>query len=104
MPNWSFLPTAQALDLQERAGRPILELLKASLREKHLLLLLDNFEQVASASSDRSAELLTACPKLKMLVTSRMALHVRAEQELAVPPLALPNPEHLPDLVRTVAI
>ena len=80
---------AQSLDLQERADQPILELLKASLREKHLLLLLDNFEQVVSAAL-QVAELLAVCPKLKILVTSRMALHVRAEQEFAVPPLALP--------------
>jgi predicted ATPase len=45
------------------------------------------------------AELLAACPKLKILVTSRMVLHVRAEQEFAVPPLTLPDPKHLPDLV-----
>ncbi len=89
---------AQSLDLQERADQPILELLKASLREKHLLLLLDNFEQVVSAAL-QVAELLAVCPKLKILVTSRMALHVRAEQEFAVPPLALPDPKHLPDLV-----
>ena len=90
--------TAQALDLQERAGQPILELMKASLREKQMLLLLDNFEQVVRAAL-QVAELLAACPKLKILVTSRMALHVRAEQEFAVPPLALPDPKHLPDLV-----
>ena len=90
--------TAQALDLQERAGQPILELLKASLREKQMLLLLDNFEQVVRAAL-QVAELLVACPKLKILVTSRMALHVRAEQEFAVLPLALPDPKHLPDLV-----
>ena len=45
------------------------------------------------------AELLAACPKLKILVTSRMRLHVRAEQEFAVPPLALPDPKRLPDPV-----
>ena len=90
--------TAQALDLQERAGQPILELLKASLREKQMLLLLDNFEQVVRAAL-QVADILAACPKLKILVTSRMALHVRAEQEFAVPPLAMPDPKHLPDLV-----
>jgi len=90
--------TAQALDLQERAGQPILELLKASLREKQMLLLLDNFEQVVRAAL-QVADILAACPKLKILVTSRMALHVRAEQEFAVPPLALPDPKHLPELV-----
>src|SRR6266568_2444785 len=67
---------AQAFDIKEIGGQPILELLKASLREKHLLLLLDNFEQVVHAAL-QVAELLAACPQLKILVTSRMALHVR---------------------------
>ena len=75
---------AQALEIKEVGGQPILELLKTSLREKQMLLLLDNFEQVVRAAL-QVAELLAACPKLKILVTSRMALHVRAEQEFAVP-------------------
>ena len=45
------------------------------------------------------ADLLAACPKLKIIVTSRMALHLRAEQEFAVFPLTLPDPKRLPDLV-----
>src|SRR5207249_215493 len=89
---------AQVLDVKEWGERPILELLKASLREKQMLLLLDNFEQVVRAAS-AVAELLAACPKLKILVTSRMALHVRAEHEFAVPSLALPNPKRLPALL-----
>src|SRR6266446_2868483 len=89
---------AQAFDIKEIGGQPILELLKASLREKHLLLLLDNFEQVVRAAL-QVAELLAACPQMKILVTSRMALHVRAEQEFAVPPLTLPDLKRLPDLV-----
>jgi predicted ATPase/class 3 adenylate cyclase/DNA-binding CsgD family transcriptional regulator len=89
--------TAQALDVKEIGDQPLLELLKASLREKHLLLLLDNFEQVVLAAL-QVAELLATCPKLKIMATSRMALHVRAEQEFAVPPLAVPDPKHLPDL------
>ncbi len=69
-----------------------------SLRDKHLLLLLDNFEQVVSAAS-QVTNLLADCPKLKIVVTSREVLHVRGEQEFAVPPLAVPNPKHVPDLV-----
>jgi len=61
------------------------------LRDKQLLLLLDNFEQVM--------DLLAACPKLKVVVTSRAVLHVRGEQEFALPPLAVPDPSHMPDLV-----
>jgi len=93
------LPTlAQTLDIKESAELPLLELLKSSLHLKHLLLLLDNFEQVVLAAL-QVAELLAACPKLKIMVTSRMALHVSAEQEFAVPPLMLPDPKHLPALV-----
>jgi len=93
------VPTiAQTLGLQETGDQPLLDLLKAYLREKHLLLLLDNFEQVVSAAL-LVADLLAACPKLKVLVTSRVVLHMRAEQEFAVPPLALPDLKRLPDLV-----
>jgi predicted ATPase/DNA-binding CsgD family transcriptional regulator len=93
------VPTiAQALTVKEVAGQPLLALLKAYLHEKHLLLVLDNFEQVIGAAV-QVADLLTACQNLKMLVTSRMVLHVRGEQEFAVPPLAVPDARHLPDLV-----
>ncbi len=93
------IPTvAQALTIKEIAGQSILDLLKSFLREKHLLLLLDNFEQVVPAAV-QVAELLPVCPELKIMVTSRMPLHVRAEHEFPVPPLALPDPRHMPDLV-----
>jgi class 3 adenylate cyclase len=80
---------AQALDVKEMAEHLLLDLLQAFLREQQLLLLLDNFEQVISA----------ACPQLKVLVTSRMVLHVQAEQEFAVPSLSLPDPRHLPEVM-----
>lgn len=55
------------------------------------MLLLEIFEQVLPAAPE-VAELLAACPGLKILVTSSAALHVRGEQEFPVPPLALPEP------------
>ncbi len=88
----------QTLGISDLSGQPPLTLLTAALKDKQMLLLLDNFEQVVSAAS-QVADLLAACPKLKIVVTSRMVLHVRAEHEFAVPPLALPDPTHLPDLV-----
>ena len=88
---------AQTLGIQEVAGQSLLERLTEGLQQKQLLLLLDNFEQVLGAA-DHVADLLAACPELKMLVTSRERLHVRAEYEFAVPPLALPDPRHLPEL------
>ncbi len=88
---------AQTLGLREVAGQPLLEHLKRELHQKQLLLVLDNFEQVVSAAP-QLVDLLAACPRLKLLVTSREVLHVRAEREFAVPPLALPDPKHLPEL------
>jgi predicted ATPase/class 3 adenylate cyclase len=93
------VPTiAQTLGVKEVAEHPLLELVSAFLREKQVLLLLDNFEQVVEAAEQVSA-LLASCPQLKVLVTSREVLHVRGEQEFAVPPLALPDPKRLPDLL-----
>ena len=58
-------------------------------------MLLDNFEQVLAAAP-LVAELLAACPRLKCLVTSRVALHLSGEHEFPVPPLALPDPKRPP--------
>ena len=93
------VPTiAQTLKLKETREQPLPDLLKTSLRDKRLLLLLNNFEQVVSAAP-QVADLFAACPKLKVMVTSRAMLHMRGEQEFTVPPLAVPDPKHLPDLV-----
>lgn len=94
------IPTiAQTVALKETANQPLFDLLKAYLRDRHLLLLLDNFEQVASAAV-QVTDLVAACSKLKVIVTSREVLHVRGEHEFAVPPLAVPNPTHVHDLAR----
>ncbi len=82
---------AQALGLPELGDRPVSEQLAAVLREKDLLLLLDNFEQVVDAAP-AVAELLGACPGLKALVTSRAVLRVDGEHDFPVPALALPDP------------
>src|SRR6266436_573771 len=88
---------AQTLGIGESSGFPLFPLLEAALKEKKLLLLLDNFEQVVDAAV-MLAELLAACPRLKIVVTSRTRLHVRAEHEFAVPPLSVPSLKQLPDL------
>ncbi len=88
----------QTLSIKEVGGQSPLGQLKAGLKDKQMLLLLDNFEQVVDAAVV-VAELLVACPKLKIMVTSRVVLHVQAEREYAVPSLSLPDPKHLPDLV-----
>jgi predicted ATPase/DNA-binding SARP family transcriptional activator len=86
---------AHALGVQEETSRPIRELLIDHLREKQMLLLLDNFEQVVAAGLLVS-ELLAAAPRLKVLVTSRAALRLRGERRFPVSPLAVPEPRCLP--------
>jgi predicted ATPase/DNA-binding CsgD family transcriptional regulator len=89
------LPTlAHALGVREGDGQ-LLEHLQVQLGEQEKLLLLDNFEQLVAASP-QLAELLGVCPHLSMLVTSRTALRLHGEQEVAVQPLALPDRGHLP--------
>ncbi len=88
---------AQALGVAESAGRSIHDSLKEYLQARHLLLVLDNFEQVISATP-LLVELLAACRQLTLLVTSREGLRVRGEREYPVPPLALPNLTELPPL------
>src|SRR5436305_1875432 len=87
------IPTiAHSLGLMESGSQPVLELLKLSQRDKHRLLVLDNFEHVIEASPLLS-ELLEACPDVKILVTSREVLRLRGEHQFAVSPLALPDPK-----------
>jgi predicted ATPase/serine/threonine protein kinase len=83
----------QTLGIWEAGGQSPLELLKKNLQDSFsapMLFLLDNFEHLVRGSAVVS-ELLTMGPNLKILVTSRAALHVYGEREFPVPPLALPD-------------
>ena len=85
-----FAPTvAHALGLPDTGNKPPFDLLLKQLREKELLLVLDNFERVATAAL-LLVRLLSGCPRLKALVTSRIALGVRDEQRFVVQPLETP--------------
>ena len=79
---------AQALGLRESTEGEISEQVAIFLQEKHLLLVLDNFEQILEAASS-VAELLSTCPRLSVLVTSRVPLRLRTEQSLPLAPLPL---------------
>ena len=89
------LAIAQTIGLRVPSAQVALERLKDHLRQKHLLLLLDNFEQVLDAAS-QLAELLSAATNTQILVTSRVVLRLSGEQEFPVPPLAVPDLQHLP--------
>ena len=86
---------AQALGLVD-PGTGVLERLADHIGGKSILLVLDNFEQVNDAAP-QIAELLARAPKLSVLATSRSPLRVYGEREYPVPPLAVPDPKHLPD-------
>ncbi|MFL5734300.1 MAG: ATP-binding protein [Chloroflexia bacterium] len=85
------LTVAATLQLRETPGTPVLLTLKTHLRGKKMLLVLDNFEHLIPAGP-AMYELLTACPDLKALITSRAPLGLRNEQEFLVSPLAMPEP------------
>jgi predicted ATPase len=90
------LPTiAQTLGLREAPNTTVLQSLQQYLREREMLLVLDNFEQVVVAASLVSALLVTA-PRLKVLITSREVLQIQGEQEFPVPVLALADLKQLP--------
>jgi predicted ATPase/DNA-binding CsgD family transcriptional regulator len=88
---------ARALGLRDESTQPPRPLLKLYLQARRMLLLLDNFEQVIAAAP-LVAELLATSPGLKIVCTSREVLHVRGEHEYAVPPLALPDLQRLPEV------
>jgi predicted ATPase len=87
--NTVLVAIARATGLDEVIDHTLQEELAKVLGDRQALLLLDNFEQVAEAAGS-VAKLLSDCPRLKVLVTSREALHVRAEQVYPVSPLTLP--------------
>lgn len=98
--------TAQVLGVRDTGVQPLQVTLAASLRARRALLVFDNFEQVTAAAPIVS-DLLGSCPELRVLVTSRVPLHLRGEHEFPVPPLALPvgrlTPDALPPSVMLFA-
>jgi predicted ATPase/class 3 adenylate cyclase len=80
------LELAHVLGIEEMPMQPIIEALKAGLAGRRTLILFDNFEHVGQAAS-LLADLLAACPRLKLLVTSREPLRIAAERQYPVPPL-----------------
>jgi predicted ATPase/DNA-binding XRE family transcriptional regulator len=83
---------AQTLGIASGGGQSLRDSLLAYLRDKQMLLLLDNFEHVAAAAP-AVAEFLSTCPALTVLVTSRVPLHLRGEQLFPVPPLPVGTEE-----------
>ena len=95
---------AQALGVQDSGSVPVTAILADWARPRHLLLVLDNMEQVVDAAFPWLAELLGSCPRLKVLATSRIALDIAGEQRLRVLPLAVPGPHAIDRLDRYASI
>lgn len=103
---------ARTLSLAINSNRPTLDLVAERIGSQKVLMILDNFEQVVTAAPV-VADLLRACPELRMVVTSRAALHVSGEQEYQVPGLPTPpdisrlsllERENLPAAIRNPAV
>ncbi|HEX6062560.1 MAG TPA: adenylate/guanylate cyclase domain-containing protein, partial [Candidatus Limnocylindria bacterium] len=88
---------AHSLGVQVSGSELPIDRVSEHLRDKTLLLVLDNFEQILAAAPNISA-LLSAAPGLKVVTSSRAPLRISGEQELPVPPLELPDPDRLPSI------
>jgi predicted ATPase/class 3 adenylate cyclase len=98
------LPTVAAqLGLRAAPASPVRDVLIDYVKQRQILLVLDNFEQIIQAATT-VGELLAAALRLRVLVTSREPLRIAGEQEYPVPPLALPSGRagRAPDELRNV--
>ncbi|MDH6286109.1 protein kinase domain-containing protein [Rhodococcus opacus] len=87
---------AAALGLRDQSARPSHEVLVEFLAPREVLLVLDNCEQVVAAAAKLAEILLRVCPRLRILATSREPLGIGGETALLIPPLPVPDPDHLP--------
>jgi len=96
---------AQVLAVRDEPGRPLVDTLCAHVRDRKLLIILDNCEHLVAASAHLANALLRSAPDVRILATSREALHIQGEQTYAVLPLAVPGRNAPPqDLVRSEAV
>jgi predicted ATPase/transcriptional regulator with XRE-family HTH domain len=96
-PDLVITTIANSLGIQESGAMLLADLVKVRLREKHILLLLDNFEQIAAGASVVE-ELLAACTDVKVVVTSRAVLQLPGEHLFHVSPLKLPDVKRLSNM------
>ena len=87
---------ARVLTIKEQPGRSMTETLARDLAATEMLLIVDNCEHLVEACERLASTLLYSCPKVRILATSRESMGVAGETVLLVPPLSLPDPDHLP--------
>jgi predicted ATPase/DNA-binding CsgD family transcriptional regulator len=89
---------ASSLGLHDDPGRPILETLTFFLRDRQVLLVLDNCEHLLEACARLADTLLRSCPRVRILASSREPLGIAGEAVFSVPSLSFPDPDHLPPI------
>jgi predicted ATPase/class 3 adenylate cyclase len=88
--------TAIAIGLRDEPQRPVIDMLCDFLREKKMIIILDNCEHLIEACAQFADTLLHACPQIRILASSREALGIAGETTYLVPSLALPHIQNLP--------
>ncbi len=101
-PSFVLTAIAQALGVRDRGRHTLLDDIARALGDEPTLLILDNFEQIIDAAPT-IVTLLTRCPRLTCLVTSRSVLRVSGEHVFPVPALPLPPAAHVSSLARAAA-
>jgi predicted ATPase/DNA-binding CsgD family transcriptional regulator len=89
---------ASSLGLRDDPGLPILETLTFYLRQRQVLLVLDNCEHLLEACGQLADTLLRAGPGLRILASSREPLGIAGEAVFSVPSLSFPDPDHMPPI------
>jgi predicted ATPase/transcriptional regulator with XRE-family HTH domain len=95
--------TAKALGLPEKSEKDIEQALVDFLKEKRLLLIMDNCEHLVETCAALADRLLSSCPELTILGTSREILGIEGEAAFRIPPLSVPDPRNLPALENLMA-
>jgi non-specific serine/threonine protein kinase len=96
-PKLVFETTADILQIIEEHGQPLLKTIGSRLKDKKLLLMLDNCEHLIQACSELVEHILRSCPDIKILTTSREQLYIPGEIAWRVPSLSFPDLEQLPE-------
>jgi predicted ATPase/DNA-binding CsgD family transcriptional regulator len=94
---------AEALEVPERPQVPLADTLSDVLRDRQLLLVLDNCEHLLGATAQLVDKVLDSCPRVRILTTTREGLGVEGEIRWPVPPLSVPEPQGMPSSVELEA-
>jgi non-specific serine/threonine protein kinase len=95
---------AHRVAVNERSSHSLSEALVDELRERHLLLVLDNYEHLLGITPDWLVEVLRQCPRIVVLVTSRIPLNISGEHRYPVPPMAVPGDDAIEEARQSASV